>query len=142
LQEANLERDMGCYTDFLDEVPSASQLLCRSKIYGELLSVHQSGVGRRIFMENIDKQDDICSCQLVQQYETGNNRNIRINRLESVINTVFHLNCRGGIVKWIQDYEDVFTEMVLFGKRLGMMMKLRSVGLYRACKTLVWLIFF
>jgi hypothetical protein len=53
---------------------------------------------------------------LVQQYETDGNRNVRIKRLESVINTVFHHNYRGGLVKWIQDYEDAFTELA-FGQK-------------------------
>jgi hypothetical protein len=69
-------------------------------------------------MENRDKQDSICSwCQLMQQYETDGNRNVRIKRLESVIRIFFHLNYRGGLVKWIQDYEDAFTEMALLGQK-------------------------
>jgi hypothetical protein len=52
------------------------------------------------------------------KYETDGNRNVRIKRLESVINTVFHRNHRGGIVKWIQEYEDSFTELALsFGQK-------------------------
>jgi hypothetical protein len=87
-------------------------------LYGALLSACQSGVGRRILMENRDKQDSIRSwCQLVQQYETDGNRNVRIKRLESVINTVFHRNYRGGLVKWIQDYQDAFTELALLGQK-------------------------
>jgi hypothetical protein len=40
-------------------------------------------------MENRDKQDGICSWfQQVQQYEIDGNRNFRIKRLESVIDTV------------------------------------------------------
>jgi hypothetical protein len=55
----------------------------------------------------------------VQQYETDGNRNFRIKRLESFINTVFNRNYRGGLVlvKWIQDYEDAFTEMALLGQK-------------------------
>jgi hypothetical protein len=69
-------------------------------------------------MENRYKQDGIHSwCQLVQQYETDGNRNVRIKRLESVINTVFHRNYRVGLVKWIQDYEDAFTELALLGQK-------------------------
>jgi hypothetical protein len=86
-------------------------------IRGALLSVCQTGVGRRILMENRDKQDGTRSwCQLVQQYETDGNRNDRIKRLEIVIKTVFHCNYRGGFVEWIQEYEDVFTEPVLHGQ--------------------------
>jgi UV DNA damage repair endonuclease len=53
----------------------------------------------------------------VQPYETDGNRNFRIKRLESVINTVFHHNYRGGLVKWIQHYEDAFTELALLGQK-------------------------
>jgi hypothetical protein len=106
-QEVYLKRGVDCYVDFLDEVPSASQIKNDAcTLYGALLIVCQSGVGSRILMENRDKQDGIRSwCQLVQQYETDGSRNIRIKRLENVINTVFHRNYRGGLVKWIQDYE-------------------------------------
>jgi hypothetical protein len=107
------------YVDFLDEIPSASQIKKDgSALYGALLSACQSGVGRRILMENKDKQDGVCSwCQLAQQYETDGNRNVRIKRLESVIDTVFHRNYRGGLFKCIQDFEDAFTELALLGQK-------------------------
>jgi hypothetical protein len=38
-------------------------------------------------------------------------------KLESVIGTVFHRYYRGGLVKWIQDYEDAFTELTLLGQK-------------------------
>jgi hypothetical protein len=61
-QEAYLERGVDCYIDFLDEVPSASQIKKDAHaLYGTLLSACQSVVGRRILMENRDKQDDIRS---------------------------------------------------------------------------------
>jgi hypothetical protein len=92
-------------------------------------------------MESSDKQDGIYSwCQWVQQYETDGNRNVRIKRLESVSNTVFHRNYRGILVKWIQDYEDAFTpshNWLYLDKRLGIMIKARSVDLYRMLKILV-----
>jgi hypothetical protein len=118
-QEAYLERGVDCYVDFLDEVPSASQIKKDERaLYGTLLSACQSGVGCRILIESRDKQDGIRSwCQLVQQYDTDGNINVRIKRLETVINTVFHLNYRGGLAKWIQDYEDAFTELALLGQK-------------------------
>jgi hypothetical protein len=65
-QKAYLKRGVDCYVDFLDEVPSASQINKNARaLYGALLSACQSGVVRRILMENRDKQDGICSwCQL------------------------------------------------------------------------------
>jgi hypothetical protein len=59
-QEAYLERGIDCYDGFLDEVPSASQITKDARaLYDALLSACQSGVGRRILMENRDKQDGI-----------------------------------------------------------------------------------
>jgi hypothetical protein len=110
-QKAYSKRGVDCYVDFLDELSIASRIKKDSHtLYGALLSACQSGVGCRVLMENRDKQDGIRSwCQLVQQYETDGNRNIRIKRLENVISTVFNRNYRGGLVKWIQDYEGAFT---------------------------------
>jgi hypothetical protein len=80
LQEAYLERVVDFYVDFLDEVPSASQIKKDARaLYGAFPSACQSGAGRRILIENRDKQDGIRSWyQLVQQYETDGNRNVRI----------------------------------------------------------------
>jgi hypothetical protein len=87
-------------------------------LYGALLSACQSGVGRRILMENRDKQDGIRSwCQSVQQYETDGNRNVRIKRLENIFNIVFNSNYRGGIAESTQRYEDAFTELALLGQK-------------------------
>jgi predicted ATPase len=98
----------------LDEVPSASQIKNDAcALYGALLRACQSDLGRTFLMENRDKQDGIRPwCQLVKQHEKVGNRNVRIKRLENVMNTVFYRNDRAGLVKWIQDYEDAFTEMV------------------------------
>jgi hypothetical protein len=47
-QTAYLERGVDCYVDFLDEVPSASQIKKDARaLYGALLSACQGGVGHR-----------------------------------------------------------------------------------------------
>jgi hypothetical protein len=59
---AYLERGVECYVDFMDEVPSASHIKKDARaLCSALLSACQSGVGRRILMENRDKQDGIRS---------------------------------------------------------------------------------
>ena len=68
-------------------------------------------------MENRGEQDGIRSWyQLVKQYEMDGNQNDRIKKIENVITTVFHRNYKVGLVKWIQDYEDIFTEPSLLGQ--------------------------
>jgi hypothetical protein len=57
-QEAYLESGVDFYVDFLDELSSAFQIKKDARaLYGALLSACQSGVGRRILMENRNKQD-------------------------------------------------------------------------------------
>jgi hypothetical protein len=52
-QEVYLEKGVDCHIYFLDEVPFASQIKKDAcALYGALLSACQSGVGRRILMEN------------------------------------------------------------------------------------------
>jgi hypothetical protein len=104
-QPAYLERGPEFFVDFLDEVPSASQIKRdRRALYGDL-SACQGGVGRRILMENRLKQDGIRSWhQLVNQFETESNRSVRIKKLENVNATVYHGHYREGLFKWIQYY--------------------------------------
>jgi hypothetical protein len=91
-QTAYLERVVDCYVDFMDEVPSVSQIKKDARaLYGALLSACQRRVGCRILMENIGKQGGIQSWyQLVNQYETDGNKNVRMKKLENVITTDFH----------------------------------------------------
>jgi hypothetical protein len=96
-QEAYIKRNFDCYVDFLDEVPSASQIKKDAHaLYGALPSACHSSVGGRMLMENRDKQVGIRSWyQLVQKYETDQNRYVKIKRLESVMNTVLNCNYKG-----------------------------------------------
>jgi hypothetical protein len=81
-------------------------------------------------MENRDKQDGIRSwCQLVQQYETDGNRNVRIKRLESVIDTVTIVVIGEDLLNGSKTMKILSQNWLYLGKRLGMMMKSRSVGL-------------
>jgi hypothetical protein len=120
-QAAYLKRGPKCFVGFFDEVISASQIKEVTRaLYGALLSACQGGVGRRIRIENRLEQDVIRSCyQLVNQYETESNRNARIKKLKNVIPTFYHIYYRGRLLKWIQDYEDAFIELVLLREKVG-----------------------
>jgi hypothetical protein len=117
-QTAYLEKGVDCYVDVKDEVPTASQIKKDARaLYGALLSACQGGIGRRILMEYSNKQDGIRAWyQLINQYETDGNTNVRIKKLENVITTVFNRHYKGGLFKWIQDYEDAFTELIILGQ--------------------------
>jgi hypothetical protein len=52
----------------------------------------------------------------VNQYEKDDNKNVRLKKLENVITTVFHRHYKGGLFKWVQDYEDAFTELAILGQ--------------------------
>jgi hypothetical protein len=114
------ERVPDYFVDFLNEAPSTSQIKKDTRaLYGALLSACQGGVGQSILMENRLKQDGIWSWyQLVNQYETESNQNVRIKKLENVIATVYHRHYMEGLFKWIQNYEDAFTELSLLGDKV------------------------
>jgi hypothetical protein len=115
-----MERGTDCYVDFIDKVPSASQIKKDTGIlYGALLRACQGVLGSRILMEKRFKKDGTRSwCQLVSQYETESNRIVRIKKLENAIAMVYRRHYRGGLFKYIQDYEDAFTELVLIGESI------------------------
>jgi hypothetical protein len=57
-------------------------------------------IGRRILMENRNKQDGIRAWyQLFNQFGTDGNKNVKILKLENVITTVFHRHYKGGLFK-------------------------------------------
>jgi hypothetical protein len=105
----------------MDEVPSASQIKKDARaLYGALLSACHGGIGRRILMENRNKQDGIWSWyQPVNQDETDGNRNVRIKKLENVIATVFNRHYKGGLFKWVQVLEISLTFMSFSFSLLG-----------------------
>jgi hypothetical protein len=130
-----------CFIDFLDEVPSASQIKKDTcALYGALLSACQGGMGRRILMENRIKQDGIRSWyQIVNQYETDSNRKVRIKKLENVITTVFHRHYREAYLNGSKIMKMTSQNLFCLDRRHGMMVIVRNVDLYRMLKTLVWL---
>ena len=118
-QKAYLENGVDCFVDFVDEVHSASKIKKDVRaLYGALRNACQSSVGRKILMENRAKQDGIRSwCQLIKQHETDGNKNVRIKKLESAKNTMFHRHYKRSLTKWIQDYEDTLTELIILGQK-------------------------
>jgi hypothetical protein len=93
-----LEKGEDCFVDIMDEIPTTSQIKKHARaLYGAILSACQGGIGRRILIENRNKQDGIRAWyQLINQYETDGNRNVRIKKLENVTTTVFNRHYKGG----------------------------------------------
>jgi hypothetical protein len=56
------------------------------------------------------------------QYETDGNRNVRIKRLESVINTVFHRNYKEDLLNGSKTMKMTSQNWFYLNRRLGMMM--------------------
>jgi hypothetical protein len=141
-QAAFLEKGVECFLDFMDEVPSSSHVKKYARaLYGALLSACQGGIGRRILMENRNKQDDIRAWyQLVNQYETEGNRNVRIKKLENVITTVFNRHCKGGLFNGYKIMKMHSQNLFYLAKILGMMMTSRNAGWCRMHRKLEWLI--
>ena len=113
-QSAYLKDGSSCYVDFIDEVHSESQVKKDVKaLYGALTCACQAGVGRTVLLEYRKTQDGLRAWhKLVKKYEADGNKNIRIKKLEEIISINFHRRYKGGLTKWIQDYENAFSELV------------------------------
>jgi hypothetical protein len=138
---AYLEKGVDCFADFMDEVPTASQIKKDADaLYGALLSACQGGIGRRILMEDRIKQDGIRAWyQLINQYETDGNRNVRIKKLKMSLQQSLIATIKGELFTWEQDYEDAFTEFVLLGQTTWNNDDIKKRCLVQNAQILVWL---
>ena len=48
---------------------------------------------------------------MLDRYEADRNINLRIKKLEIIISTPYHRRYKGGLSKWVQDYENAFSEL-------------------------------
>jgi hypothetical protein len=76
--------------------------------------------------------------QIVNQYETDVNRNVRIKKVEVVITTVLNHHYKGGLFKLVQHAKDAFTEHLFLGqttwnddsiKKQGFVQNAQNVGM-------------
>jgi hypothetical protein len=94
-------------------------------------------------MEKRNKQDGIRSwCQVAQQYETDGNKSIRIKILKNVMNMPFIVNIEEELLNGSKTLKMFSQNWLYLGKRLGILMKSRSVALYKFQKSLFLLIQF
>jgi hypothetical protein len=61
----------------------------------------------------------------MKQYDTDGNDNVRIKKPENIPKIVLYRKYKGGLITWTQDDAHAFTELVIIGKRLRMMMHLK-----------------
>jgi hypothetical protein len=124
-QEAYLEKEVNRYIDSLDELPYASQIKYDARaLYGTLLSACQSGVGRRILMENRRTQDGIRSWyQLVKQYDSHNNKKLGSRSWKMSSLQYFIVTTRVYCLNVSQTMKMLSRNLFYLARRLGMMMR-------------------
>ncbi len=106
-----------CYKYFLNDVKTPSQVKKDSRaLFGALRSACDQGNGKATITRFKKTQDGILAWkEMVQRFEADGDPNIRITRLEKVISMEYSRHYPGGLFKWIQNYENAFTELVLLG---------------------------
>ena len=119
LQKCYLKTGASCAENFPDDVPSAFQLKQDNcSLFGALQCACQEGVGKTILLEYEDGQDGIRAWLVMcDKYAADGNKDVRISRLEKVISTKYSKGYRGGLLQWIQDYENAFAELITLKER-------------------------
>ena len=116
-QQAYLKKGSKCYIFFTRKVHSSTQIKKDAiALYGALLSACPEGSGRMILNANRRKQDGIKAwIEMLDRYEADGNINLRIKKLEIIISTPYHKRYKGGLSRWVQDYENAFSELHKLG---------------------------
>ena len=52
-----------------------------------------------------------------QKYEGGGDKESRLDLLENIISTPYTKNYEGGLLAWLQDYENAFEELVSLNQK-------------------------
>ena len=118
IQQKFLEKGFEAILDFPDEGISTIQFKKDvGALYGALRSACQSGVGKTILFEHRAKQDGVRAwIALKHKYDADGNKDLQIKRLENIIGTKFYRRYKGGLLQWVQDYENAFAELVHLGE--------------------------
>ena len=117
-QKCYIKYGAGCVELFQDDVETQSQFKKDNRaLYGALLSACHKGSAKTILIDHKPKQDGIrtwmCICE---KYDADGNRDVRIVKLEQTIETKFTKYYLGGLLQWVQDYENAFSELVVLGE--------------------------
>ena len=114
-QTAYCKDGSDCFIHFLDEVASASQILKDTRaLFGALKAAIKGHAAKKFLHQYEDKQDGLKAWMAItQRYALDGNVLVRLTKLEKTIETKFHRNYKGGLTKWILDYENAFSELEL-----------------------------
>ena len=98
---------------FPDDVSNTAQLRKDvHALFGALRCACSSGVGKTILIKHMEAQDGIKAwMEITKKYEADGNKDVRIRKLEKVINTPFDRKMHGGLLAWVQSHENASNEM-------------------------------
>ena len=116
-QAAYMARGTACYVDFLDEVTMPAQIRNDTRaLFGAMQSACNTA-GIRSILSKYDKQKDglLAWRDVVAKYKADGNQNVRIQKLENVIGTVYTSKYPGGLNSWLLAYENAFAELAELG---------------------------
>jgi len=118
-QERYMLNGISCWIDFKSFVSSEQQAkrdICA--LYGALRSACKNGIGKSMLVPFKKEQDGIKAWRsLVKKYEGEGNTEVRIEKLEHIISVPYTRSYKGGLLQFIQDYENAFAELDILGNK-------------------------
>ena len=112
---AYLEEGYDCWIKFPEDIHSEQQLRedSMSLLGGLLVSTSECNSGKEILKRYEAQGDGIRAWyEYDKKFNSDGHKDIRIRKLEQVISQVFHKGYKGGLARWISDYESAFAELV------------------------------
>ena len=74
-------------------------------------------MGKTISLAHCTKQDGIHAwIALKHKYDADGNTDLRIKRFENIVGTRFDRRYKGGLLQWVQDYENAFVKLIYLGE--------------------------
>ena len=106
----------GSYVDF-DGITSANQTKKDvTSLYGALQSFCKKGSVKSILLKYNTTRNELAVWEdVIDTFGNDGDQEARISKLEVVLNTHFSKQYKVGLTQWVQDYQNVFAELEIFG---------------------------
>ena len=86
-------------------------------MYGALQTSCKRGVAKSILLKYADESNKVAAWQeLIEEFGNEGDKDLRIDKLETVINTQYTKSYKGGLRGCIMDYQNAFAELEMLGE--------------------------
>jgi hypothetical protein len=129
--QAYIKKEAAVLDEFPEFMLTEDQLGSNNQVmFGALKSIFRQGQAKRHIWAFEKRQDGMRAwAAIIQEFDMGGDRDVLIEKYETLVSTKYHRDYTGGITGFVCDYEDAFVELesldVLYDetRRLSLMLR-------------------